>query len=94
MTRPTGGRRAPLFLVWLMAVVLAVVVGGCGVVPPPPVPAAPGPVGAQLEALTVVPRPRDDGTYRRTAFGRAWADVDLNGCRQRVICKPPSGYWT
>jgi hypothetical protein len=33
MTRPTGGRRAPLFLVWLMAVVLAVVVGGCGVVP-------------------------------------------------------------
>ena len=84
MTRPTGGRRAPLSLVWLMGVVLAVVVGGCGVVPPPPVPAAPGPVGEQLEALTVVPRPRDDGTYRRAAFGRAWADVDLNGCRQRA----------
>ena len=91
MTRPTGRRRAPLALVWLLAVVLAVVAGGCGVVPPLPAPVAPGPVGAQLEALTVVPRPRDDGTYRRAAFGRAWADVEKSGCRQRVICKPPSG---
>ena len=57
---------------------------------PLPAPAAPGPVGAQVEALTVVPRPRDDGTYRRAAFGR----VDANGCRQRVICKFRSGYWT
>ncbi len=91
MTRPTDRRRAPLSLVWLL---VAVVAGGCGVVPPPPAPAAPGPVGAQLEALTVVPRPRDDGTYRRAAFGRAWADTDANRCRQRVICKFPSGSWT
>ena len=32
----------------------------------------------------MVPRPRDDGTYRRTAFGRAWADVDGSGCRRRA----------
>jgi len=83
MTR-TEGRRAPQSLVWLLGVVLAVVAGGCGVVPPQRAPAAPGPVGEQLEALTVVPRPRDDGTYRRAAFGRAWADVDGNGCRQRA----------
>ncbi len=84
MTRPTDRRRAPLSLVWLVGVVLAVVAAGCGVVPPLPAPPAPGPVGEQLEALTVVPRPRDDGTYRRAAFGRAWADVDHSGCRQRA----------
>lgn len=69
---------------WLLGVVMAVLAGGCGVVPPLPAPVAPGAVGAQLEALTVVPRPRDDGTYRRAAFGRAWADVDASGCRQRA----------
>ena len=84
MTRPTDRSRAPLSLVWLVGVVLAVVVAGCGVVPPLPAPPAPGPVGEQLEALTVVPRPRDDGTYRRAAFGRAWADTDANLCRQRA----------
>ena len=84
MTRPTSAR-APLSLAWLLAVVLAVVAAGCGVVPPLPAPAAPGPVGAQLEALTVVPRPRDDGTYRRAAFGRAWADVDRIGAAREPM---------
>lgn len=74
----------PRTLVWLLGVVLAVLAAGCGVVPSLPAPAAPGPVGAQLEALTVVPRPRDDGTYRRAAFGRPWADTDGNSCRQRA----------
>ena len=68
----------------LLGVVLAALAGGCGLAPPLPAPAAPGPVGAQLEALTVVPRPRDDGTYRRAAFGRSWADTDGNHCRQRA----------
>ncbi len=81
MTRSADRRRAPLSLVWLL---VAVVAAGCGVVPPLPAPAGPGPVGAQLEDLKVVPRPRDDGTYRRAAFGRAWADVDANRCRQRA----------
>ena len=88
MTRPTDRRRAPLSLVWLLGVVLAVVAAGCGVVPPLPAPAAPGPVGEQLEALTVVPRPRDDGTYRRAAFGRAWADVDAN----RAAAREPTSW--
>ena len=74
-------RRHPV--AWLLTVVLAVLAGGCGVIPTSP-PAAPGSVEAQLEALTVLPRPRDDGTYRRAAFGPAWADTDANGCRQRA----------
>lgn len=82
MTLPTG--RSRLSVPWLLIVVLAVVAGGCGVVPPLPDPVAPGPVGSQLEALTVVPRPRDDGTYRRAAFGPAWADVEKSACRQRA----------
>jgi hypothetical protein len=77
-----AGRVRPA--VWLLAAVLALVVVGCGVVVPAPTRAASGPVGEHLEALTVVPRPRDDGSYRRSAFGRAWVDVDANGCRQRA----------
>lgn len=62
---------------------LLLVVGGCGVVP---VPTAPGGAAAadQLESLTLVPRPRDDGTYRRAHFGKAWADTDGSHCRQRA----------
>ncbi len=37
----------------------------------------------ELDRLTVVTRPADDGTYRRAAFGPAWSDVDGNHCRQR-----------
>ena len=38
----------------------------------------------QLEALTLIPRPQDDGSYRRAYFGPAWADTDHSGCRQRA----------
>ena len=37
----------------------------------------------ELDRLLVVDRPRDDGTYRRAAFGPAWADTDHNSCNQR-----------
>ena len=37
----------------------------------------------ELDRLVVVDRPRDDGTYRRAAFGPAWADTDHNSCNQR-----------
>lgn len=57
--------------------------GGCGVVPVPTPPG--GAAGAdQLESLPVVPRPRDDGTYRRAYFGKPWADIEHSGCRQRA----------
>lgn len=38
---------------------------------------------AQLDCLTLVPRPSRDGQYRRSAYGRSWADTDRNGCNQR-----------
>ena len=37
----------------------------------------------ELDRLLVVDRPGDDGTYRRAAFGPAWADTDHNSCNQR-----------
>lgn len=37
----------------------------------------------QLDELTVVPRPRFDSGYVRSAFGDAWTDTDGNGCNQR-----------
>lgn len=35
----------------------------------------------KLDSLRVASRPADVGTYRRTAFGAAWSDVDGNHCR-------------
>lgn len=75
---------------WLLAILLAALAGGCATTSPP-LPASEAVLSAQLESLTVVPRPRDDGTYRRAYFGRAWVDTDQSGCRQRVICKSSSG---
>ena len=45
-----------------------------------------GPAAAALvlDRLAVVPRPAPDPTYRRAVFGRAWADVDHDGCSQRA----------
>lgn len=37
----------------------------------------------QLAALRVEPRPPYSDDYRRDAFGRAWKDIDGNGCNQR-----------
>ena len=70
------------------ALVLLLLLGACTLPPtpapdsttPPPVP---GDVQAQLAGLAVTERPRSDGTYQRDAFGRAWADIDGNGCNQR-----------
>lgn len=71
------------------ALVLLLLLGACAMPPapapdptPPPT-QPPGDVQTQLAALVVTERPRPDGTYRRDAFGRAWADVDGNGCNQR-----------
>lgn len=38
---------------------------------------------AELAGLRVVARPPADPSYRRAAFGPAWADVDHDGCSQR-----------
>jgi endonuclease I len=52
---------------------------GCASQPRP----GPGALQRDLDGLVVVQRPHDDGTYRRAAFGRAWADTDHNLCNQR-----------
>lgn len=39
---------------------------------------------ATLDRLAVVARPPADPNYRRSAFGRAWADTDGDGCSQRA----------
>jgi len=36
-----------------------------------------------LNLLQVIDRPTADSNYRRAAFGRAWADVDDDGCNAR-----------
>lgn len=77
-------------------VLLALVVGGCGLAgdgdpPARAEPAAPyggpGPDAsgamARLDDLVVLDRPRGTAGYRREAFGSAWADTDDNGCNQR-----------
>lgn len=38
---------------------------------------------AQLDELPLIERPPAATDYRRAAFGRAWQDVDGNGCNQR-----------
>ncbi|MDR1852627.1 MAG: HNH endonuclease family protein [Propionibacteriaceae bacterium] len=38
---------------------------------------------AELDALDVVARPKPDPSYKRSAFGSRWADVDHNGCNTR-----------
>jgi hypothetical protein len=48
-------------------------------------PVPPGTSGQQLASLDVVDKiPDSDKSYRRDAFGQAWADVDKNGCTTRV----------
>lgn len=69
---------------------------GCAPIPtvsqdaPGPAVLAPAPTGgsavraeALLQGLVVRQRPRPDGSYQREVFGRAWADLDDNGCNQR-----------
>lgn len=71
-----------------ISALLATLLTGCRpgtAAPSPDVDAgAPASAARQLASLTVVPRPRADPSYRRDAFGPAWADYDGNGCRQRV----------
>ncbi|GAB2981789.1 HNH endonuclease family protein [Nocardioides montaniterrae] len=84
MTRPTYAALAGLLSLCLTA---------CGVVasesrrPPgqPPTPTTPSATAAArlLSQLEVTPRPREDGTYLRAAYGESWRDVDGNGCNQR-----------
>lgn len=77
----TAGRRAGTVLVLLAVLLLS----GCR-----PGPAAPSASGvsagaaAKLASLEVVPRPPADPSYRRAAFGPAWADTDRDGCSQRL----------
>jgi Protein of unknown function (DUF1524) len=66
---------------WVIVVLTLIVVAGCSPVPGQAAPAAPL---AVLNGLAVVARPKADGTYRRAAFGPAWADVDGNSCSQRI----------
>lgn len=41
------------------------------------------PAEQQLDQLVVTARPAPDPSYRRAAFGPAWADVDRDGCNTR-----------
>lgn len=79
----------------VVVAVLSLVFSGCG---QPVVPTDLGSDSDQyrvmLDRLIVIPRPARDSTYRRAICGPAWADTDHNGCRQRLICKLRSGYWT
>lgn len=62
--------------------------GGCRVppasAPPGPTPSAAAAASAVLDRMPLVPRPPADPSYRRAAFGRAWADTDHDGCSQRA----------
>lgn len=77
-------RMAKVAAAWLLAILLAALAGGCATTSPAAPTASEAVLSAQLESLIVVPRPQDDGTYRRAYFGRAWVDTDQSGCRQRA----------
>jgi hypothetical protein len=78
---------------WVLGVLAALVLGGCGLTGPSvggprDVPArAPAPraarAAAMLQRLVVRPRPRGTEGYLRAAFGDPWADTDHDGCNQR-----------
>ena len=66
-------------------------VTGCGARPAGPLPAPAQPsaaaaaaASAALDRMPVVPQPPADPNYRRSSFGRAWADTDHDGCSQRA----------
>jgi hypothetical protein len=76
-----AGRRTGAALV-----LLTVLLAGCRSAPAAPAAgtSASASAAALLASLAVVPRPPADPSYRRSEFGRAWADSDHNGCSQRV----------
>lgn len=61
----------------------ALVVTACTPATRPAPAAVPTDAALVLASLTVTERPRPPRDYDRHAFGRAWADVDGNGCNQR-----------
>lgn len=62
-----------------MLVTLLLVAGGCR----PTSPALATSAQEKLDQLEVIDRPTADPSYRRAAFGSAWADVDDDGCNTR-----------
>lgn len=78
MKNTAPGRRRPLVLA---VTVIGLLIGlpGCTA------PATPAdlPAARQLDQLVVADRPDPDHSYRRAAFGPAWADVDRDGCNTR-----------
>lgn len=85
---PAGGLRASR-QTGVALILLVVLLSGCHTAPASPSPRADqnsvsARVATQLASLKVVPRPSADPSYRRAAFGPAWADTDHDGCSQRV----------
>ena len=71
----------------VLLVLLVLLLSGCRIPAASPANAEVAPtvdIWAAIESLVVVSRPPVDRSYRRAAFGRAWADTDHDGCSQRV----------
>ena len=86
-TRPHPGRKLLVAAAALMTCSTAI---GCDARPPGPLAAPAQPsaaaaaaASAALDRMPVVPRPPADPKYRRSSFGRAWADTDRDGCSAR-----------
>lgn len=78
--RPAFARRLPTGVhQGVLLVALLLVAGGCQPTSPAPVTSK----EATLNQLEVIDRPAPDPSYRRAAFGSAWADVDGDGCNTR-----------
>jgi hypothetical protein len=95
-TRRDGAARGIVLTIVAVLAVLGLLLEGCDLRvqdpgaagsgrPGSPVtlPSTAADAGRELAALRVVPRPREDGSYVRAAFGSSWSDVDGNGCNQR-----------
>lgn len=63
----------------LLTVLILLTLGGCRTTGSLPTSSA----QETLDHLQVIDRPAADPGYRRAAFGRAWADVDRDGCNTR-----------
>jgi hypothetical protein len=77
--RSRGARDARRTLPLIMTIALLTVPAGCRSPGPPSTSAS----YEALQRLTIVDRATENSSYRRSAFGRSWADLDGDGCNTR-----------
>lgn len=78
-SRPMRTNPSPARVWVLLTALMLLTLGGCRTTEAPSTSTA----QETLDQLQIIDRPAADPRYRRAAFGRAWADVDRDGCNTR-----------